>query len=268
MTVTSKISRKIYVSDGMQLDFPITFPHANQHDIRVVVASYGVELDGYEWTVIDEIDEKVSFTQAPPAETEIIIWRDTSPLQHQSWSDGVYTSQEAIEYGFDQQAMVNIDQAGHAGRAIRLPDHEAAIDPLPGNRADSYLIFDEDGTPQVAPRPESSIREEFNKLLVALTSRVAELEAALQRTLRLAHDVPAIEGVFKGAVLGFSDTGLPQLIDFYKINPVMWPILPAPELEDVAPWTMDPAPLWEPCDPIRMSPVAATRFYTSVMECA
>jgi len=141
--------------------FPITFSLFAKADLRVSVG--GVEIDQNEFTftgtLIDSGYDGGSVTlNDAVANTDVLIWRDIAPARATDFAPATTVSVKSIDAALDRQMAIAQDHSRDIERSVLMPLGEGGIAiPSPADRAETILIFDEDGDPAFLPYDNFSV---------------------------------------------------------------------------------------------------------------
>ncbi|WP_416899636.1 MAG: phage tail fiber protein [Minwuia sp.] len=146
-----------YAGDGAITRFDFTFPVLEAADLGVWVDG-SKQTPGVDFTV-DGIGASgggsIDFASAPGAGTTVVILRSLQIARTSDFLAGSALRAVALNTELDRLTMIGQELQAEAGRALRIPGHDAAaIGPLPERaaRAGRVLAFDDEGAPVAGRR--------------------------------------------------------------------------------------------------------------------
>jgi hypothetical protein len=155
MTITSTDTRIAYAGDGATISFAVPYQFFGPGELRVIATTAGVDTPlerGVHYTVTggSGTTGTVVATSAPAIGTTWTIIRATAQTQQLGLPNGGPLPGPSVERSLDRAMAAIQDNAAGLGRAIRIPQGEAADAPLlpaAAARAGKVLAFDSSGNP-------------------------------------------------------------------------------------------------------------------------
>lgn len=157
MAVVDQIPLTVTVANGVTTVFPFSFAILDEDDL--VVSGFAINVD-YSVSGVGGTSGAVTFFTAPANGTSVVMYRQTAIERAVDYQSNGDLKAVTLNADFDrlwmalQEAFSAVDT-----RCIRIPAGETAADlPAAAQRANTWLVFDGNGSPTVvAPQTSATI---------------------------------------------------------------------------------------------------------------